>query len=163
MQAINPHAANPLSPSPAFGGGTSENGHRSSEVGNMQAINPHAANPLSPSQRLVEALQRMDIDRTTLAQEIEMQCRHLGALTDAVSAMLADLREARGTVRNFCAAMDRDDVGKCVLGRTANSLLVARVPCSLADDAQKAMEGQRERQRRRASGEELEDTERFSH
>ena len=120
--------------------------------------------PAAPTTRLVDALQAADINRQSLALEVRAQLVNLGALPDALTEQLTDLVEKRGTVRSFCKAVQCqcDEQGIPVLERAAYALLNEQIPSSIASTADEARAQQRTAQRRRASGEELEDDSRFS-
>jgi hypothetical protein len=121
---------------------------------------------LTPAQRLVDAAQRCDIDREALAVEVSRQCQSLHNLPTEMSSLLEDLMQKRGTlsIRKICQEIQQacDERGCPVLERTCDVLLNQRIPQSVSDPAHEAMEQQRWQQRRRASGEELEDEDRYA-
>ena len=129
----------------------------------MFASNLAHPQTLTPAQRLVEATQRCDIDRQTLALEVARQCQSLSQLPVDVSSLLEDLMQQRGTVRKICADIQRlaDDNGMPILERTCHALLNEHIPSSVAESAQASRDEQRWQQRRRVSGEELEDEDRY--
>ena len=118
----------------------------------------------TPAQRLVDAAQRCDINRELLAEEVSRQCQILTNLPAAMSGLLADLSQKKGTIRKICSEIQQacDDNGCPVLERTCHVLLNQRIPQGASETAHDAMEQQRWRQRRRASGEELEDEDRYA-
>ena len=128
-------------------------------------ISPHLTSSSSLTLRPTCLSQAADINRQSLALEVRAQLDNLGALPSiAMIQQLTDLVEKRGTVRSFCKAVQCqcDEQGIPVLERTAHALLNEQVPASIATAADEARAQQRTAQRRRASGEELEDDSRFS-